>query len=86
MARTAVELESGVVAYLWLDRAARWYGHDGIEPSGGVATRRSLRTQTVNPNGRTQRGRATGGTVELSGRFRQRTTRRRRPPVHSPRS
>ena len=86
MARTTVELESCLVTYLWLDRAARWSGHDGVEPRSEVATRRSLRMQTVTPNGGTQLGRATGGTVGLSGSFRQRTTRRRRPPDHSPRS
>ncbi|CAA9358691.1 MAG: Putative TonB-dependent receptor [uncultured Gemmatimonadaceae bacterium] len=68
--RTAVEIKNSPVNYLRLDGSAQWYNHDEIEPSGEVATRFNLRTQTVNLNGRTQIGRATGA-VGLSGLFRQ---------------
>ena len=69
-ARTALEIRNAPINYVRVDGSAQWYNHEEIEPSGEVATRFDLRTQTVNVNGRTQVGRATGA-VGLSGLFRQ---------------
>jgi iron complex outermembrane receptor protein len=69
-ARTALEIRNAPINYLRVDGSAQWYGHDEIENSGVVATSFNLRTQTLNLNGRTQIGRATGA-VGLSGLFRQ---------------
>ena len=69
-ARGDLDLTAIALSHVRADATAQWYVHDEIEPSGEVATRFNLRTQTVNVLGNLQYG-PVDGAIGVSGLFRQ---------------
>lgn len=69
-ARGDFDLTVRALSHVRADATAQWYVHDEIEPSGEVATRFNLRTQTVNLLGNLRYG-PIDGAIGVSGLFRQ---------------